>query len=146
MSEPDETVAKAAKLLLNDAAYFLYQERIRLEPLLRPPIGDEELKRPRARPIEEINAQIIFERDHADEGPVFGWLKCAHPTATDADIKAAITAAAKFNNGCYENFPNDRGDFQKCIDDAVDRARRKNPHYSEVTYRDARYWVMYYMK
>ncbi|MFL6817828.1 MAG: hypothetical protein ACJ8EF_07785 [Bradyrhizobium sp.] len=146
MSEPEETIAKAAKRPLKDAAYFLYQERIRLEPLLRPAFSDEELKRSRMRPIEEIKAQIRFERDHAADGPVFGWLKCAHPGAADADIKAAITAAAKFNDDCYENFPNDRGDFQKCIDDAVDRARRKNPQYSELTYREARYWVMYYMK
>ena len=52
----------------------------------------------------------------------------------------------KFNDDCYENFPDDLSDFQKSIDDAVDRARRKNPQYAETTYRDARYWVMYYMK
>ena len=60
--------------------------------------------------------------------------------------KQAITAAVKFNDDCYRDFPDDRGDFQKCIDDAVDRARGINPQYSEETYRAARYWVMYYMK
>ena len=146
MSEPQETIARAAKLQLTDAAYFLYQERIRLESLLRPPLSDEELKRLRARPIEEIDAQIRYEHDHAADGPVFGWLKRAHPTAADADIKRAISAAVKFNDDCYENFPDDLSNFQKSIDDAVDRARRKNPQYAETTYRDARYWVMYYMK
>ena len=36
------------------------------------------------------------EREHADDGPMFGYLKRTHPNAADADIKRAIMEAVRF--------------------------------------------------
>ncbi len=86
------------------------------------------------------------DHDHAEDGRTFGRLKRAHPRASDAEIKAAIIAAVKFDDDCFRYYEEARGDFGERIDRAVELAASKNPGYLQRTYLRAKYYIGYYMK
>jgi hypothetical protein len=145
-AEAQAVIAKAAKLPLKDAAYFLWQERMNLDTLEGRPMTDEERAEARARTMDQVAAMIRYEHDHAQDGKTFERLKRAHPKAHDAEAKKAIIAGVKFNDDCFKYFPTQPADFDRRIDHAIALARKDNPGYLESTYRLARYWVMFYMK
>jgi len=86
-----------------------------------------------------------YEREHAHEGPMFGYVKRAHPRADDADIKQAISEAVKFYDDCSHYFKWG-GDFWARVVRAVAQAQNKHPFYLDATYRDARNHLAYLMK
>jgi hypothetical protein len=139
-----DIVAEAATLPLPDAAFALWCQRYRLDTFEGRPT-EEEVRVNRSLSPEQWKAKYRFERDHADEGPMFGYLKRAHPRADDAAIAQAIITAVKFEDECFMQFKWD-GDFWACVVQAVAQATAKFPDYLDTTYRDARNNVAYYMK
>ncbi|MDF0520348.1 hypothetical protein P0R31_24195 [Bradyrhizobium yuanmingense] len=137
-------IAGAAKQPLLDAAYALWRRRYRLETIAGRPTA-EEVRVNRAFSPEQFIIQYRHERAHAHEGPMFGYVKRAHPRADDQAIRQAIITAVKFEDAYNKHF-DWNGDFDDCVARAVKQAARKYPHYLETTYRDARGELAYYMK
>lgn len=143
-TEVNRIVAEAAELPLLDAAFSLWRRKTRLDTLEGRPTEDD-VRRYRAMTPEQQGAYLRYKREHADEGPMFGYLKRAHPHASDADIRQAIIAAVRFDDDCCKYFNMDR-DFWDCVMRAVAMAAKKHPDYLDTTYRDARNHIAYYMK
>jgi hypothetical protein len=137
-------VASAAKQPLLDAAFELWCRRYRLYSIEGRPT-DEEARIYRTLTPEQIAAKYRWDRDHAHEGPMFGYLKRAHPHADDAAITQAIIVAVKFEDATFEHFKWN-GDFWDCVVRAVARAAAQYSDFLDTTYRDARKNVAYYYK
>ncbi|MFK4383334.1 hypothetical protein [Bradyrhizobium sp. USDA 223] len=137
-------IAGAAKQPLLDAAYALWRQRYRLETIAGRPTA-EEVRVNRTFSPEQFIIQYRHERAHAHEGPMFGYVKRAHPRADDEAIRQAIITAVKFEDEYNKHF-DWNADFEDCVARAVKQAARKYPHYLETTYRDARNDLAYYMK
>ena len=137
-------IASAAKQPLLDAAFELWCRRYRFNTLDGRP-SDEEVRVNRTLTPEQFRAKYRYDRDHAHEGPMFGYVKRAHPRADDAAIRQAIITAVKFEDATFEHF-NWIGDFWECVVRAVARAAAQYPDFLETTYRDARNNVAYYYK
>ncbi|MET4197414.1 hypothetical protein [Bradyrhizobium sp. LA6.12] len=137
-------IASAAKQPLLDAAFELWCRRYRLDTLDGRPT-DEEVRVYRTLTPRQMAEKYRYDRDHAHEGPMFGYVKRAHPRADDAAIRQAIITAVKFEDASFEHF-NWNGDFWECVVRAVARAAAQYPDFLETTYRDARNNVAYYYK
>ena len=137
-------VASAAKQPLLDAAFELWRWRYRLDSIEGRPTA-EEVRINRTLTPEQIGAKYRHDRDHAHEGPMFGYLKRAHPHADDAAIRQAIIVAVKFEGAAETHFKWD-GDFWQCVVRAVAQAAAQYPDFLDTTYRDARNNLAYYMK
>jgi hypothetical protein len=137
-------IASAAKQPLLDAAFELWRWRYRLDSIEGRPTA-EEVRINRTLTPEQISAKYHHDRDHAHEGPMFGYLKRAHLQAEDAAIRQAIITAVKFEDACSRHFNWD-GDFWECVVRAVAQAAAQYPDFLETTYRDARNNLAYYMK
>jgi len=133
-------IARAAKLPLLDAAYELWRQRYRFDTIEGRPTA-EEIRINRTLTPEQFSAKRRYERDHAHEGPMFGYVKRAHPNADDQ----AIITAVRFEDAYNKHF-DWNGDFGDCVARAVAQAARKFPFYLETSYRDARNDLAYYMK
>jgi hypothetical protein len=149
----DDILAQVAILPLADAAYALWRQKVRFEQLEHRYWPPKDLSTPEAteKSIQESRAEIKYEHDFAQDGPTFGKLKRTHPLANDAQRKAVIIAAVKFDDDCFGNLKKDgakywEGDYWENITRAVAQAARDHPGYLEITYRDARNRVAYYMK
>jgi len=139
-------VAEAARLPLSDAAFALWRERYRLDEWEgRMPPSSEQVAAFRAMTLEQQAAKYRHDRDHAHEGPMFALVKRACPRASDADIRQAIAEAVKFEDATFKYFKWD-GDFWDCVVRAVAQAQARHPGYLDMTYRDARDNLAYYMK
>jgi len=137
-------VASAAKQPLLDAAFEIWCRRYRLDSIEGRPT-DEEVRIYRTLTPQQMADKFRYDRDHAHEGPMFGYLKRAHPRADDDAIRQAIITAVKFEDATFTHFNWD-GDFWDCVVRAVARAAAQYPDFLETTYRDARNNVAYYMK
>lgn len=137
-------IARVAPLPLYDAAFALWRQMSRLDRLEGRPT-DEEVRINRSMSREQWWAKYRHQREHAYEGPMFGYLKRAHPHADDAELRAAIIKAVKFDDDCF-NYFRWEGDFWDCVVRAVARAQQLHPDYLDTTYRDARNHVAYYLK
>ena len=137
-------VASAAKQPLLDAAFEIWCRRYRLDSLEGRPT-DEEVRRYRTLTPQQMGEKYRYDRDHAHEGPMFGYVKRAHPSASDDAIRQAIITSVKFEGAAEANFKWD-GDFWACIVRAVAQAAALYPDFLETTYRDARNNLAYYMK
>jgi hypothetical protein len=137
-------IASAAKQPLVDAAFELWCQRYRLDTIEGRPSA-EEIRINRTLTPEQFSAKYRYERDHAHEGPMFGYLKRAHPHADDEAIRQAIITAVKFEGAAEAHFNWD-GDFWDCVVRAVAQAAAQYPDFLETTYRDARNNLAYYMK
>ena len=145
---PDEQIAtfiaSAAKQPLLDAAFELWRWRYRLDSIEGRPTT-EEVRINRTLTPEQIGAKYRHDRDHAHEGPMFGYLKRAHSHASDEAMRQAIITAVKFEDAAEAHFKWD-GDFWDCVVRAVAKAAAQYPDFLETTYRDARNNLAYYMK
>ncbi|MEZ2141342.1 hypothetical protein AAE026_03370 [Bradyrhizobium sp. DN5] len=139
-----EFVASASKQPLLDAAFELWRWRFRLNSIEGRPTA-EEVRINRTLTPQQMAEQYRYERDHAHEGPMFGYLKRAHPHADDDAIRQAIITAVKFEGAAEAYFKWD-GDFWACVVRAVAQAATEYPDFLETTYRDARNNLAYYMK
>jgi hypothetical protein len=137
-------VARAAKQPLLDAAFELWRARYRLNALDHRPAAAE-ARVNRVPTSEEFAAKYRYDRDHAHEGPMLGYLKRAHPHASDDEVSQAIITAIKFEDATFKHFRWD-GDFWDCVVRAVAKAARQYPDFLETTYRHARNNVAYYYK
>jgi hypothetical protein len=106
----------------------------------------EQVRAFRAMSPPEQAANMRHDRDYAHEGPAFGYLKSAHPRASDAGIKHAIIAVVRFEDACFKYFVQDSTDYRERCVRAVARAAKESPFYLESTYRQARNDVAYYIK
>ena len=137
-------VASAAKQPLLDAAFEIWCRRNRLDSIEGRPT-DEEVRIYRTLTPQQMAEKYRYDRDHAHEGPMFGYLKRAHPRADDDAIRQAIITAVKFEDATFTHFNWD-GDFWDCVVRAVAQAAAQYPDFLETTYRDARNNLAYYMK
>ena len=137
-------VASAAKQPLLDAAFDIWCRRYRLDSIEGRPTA-EEIRINRTLTPQQMAEKYRYDRDHAHEGPMFGYLKRAHPRADDDAIRQAIITAVKFE-GAAEAYFNWDGDFWDCVVRAVAQAAAQYPDLLETTYRDARNNLAYYMK
>lgn len=137
-------IAGAATQPLLDAAYGLWRQRYRLETIAGRPTA-EEIRINRTLSPEQFGAKYRRERDHAHEGPMFGYVRRAHPHADDQAIRQAIITAVEFEDEYNKHF-DWNGDFWDCVVRAVAQAARRYPNYRDTTYRDARSDLAYYMK
>lgn len=137
-------IASAAKQPLLDAAFELWCRRFRLDSIEGRPT-DEEVRFYRTLTPQQLSERLKYERDHAHEGPMFSYVKRAHPNAEDDAIRQAIVTAVKFEGAAEAHF-DWNGDFWDCVVRAVAQAAAKYPDYLETTYRDARNNLAYYMK
>ena len=137
-------IADAARLPLNDSAWELWRNILRLDTLEGRPTA-EQVQLFRAMTPEQQSAHLRLKNDHADEGPMFGYLKRAHPHASDADIRSAIMEAVRFQDDCSRFFRWE-GDYWDCIVRAVAQAQRKHPHFLDETYHKARNYLAYLWK
>jgi len=112
-AEIADIVAEVARLPLYDAAFALWRQMARLDRLEGRPT-DEEVRVIRSLSREQWRAKYRQARDHAHKGPMFGYLKRAHPRAGDAELKAAIVEAVKFDDDCFKYLKWD-GDFWDCV-------------------------------
>jgi hypothetical protein len=102
----DDLIADAAHLPLRDAAYAIWRQKStfeRLEGRVWPP-RDYSTPEAADKSRQASFAQIKYEREFAQDGPSFDRLRCAHPHASDAELKAAIIAAVKFDDDCLDIF------------------------------------------
>ena len=144
-TEVAEIIAEAAPLPLPDAAYALWRRRYRLDTLEDRPTA-EEVRINRTLTPEQFAVKYRWDRDHAHEGPMFNYLKRAHPRADDGAIRQAIITAVKFEDACFRYFEDTTADYwQRCLH-AVARARNDYPGFLEDTYRQAANDVAYYNK
>jgi hypothetical protein len=143
-AEVEDIIARAAPLPLYDAAFDLWRQMSRLDSLDGRPT-DAQVRAYRAMTPEQWHERYKYEREHAYEGPMYGYLKRAHPRASEADLKQAIIEAVKFSDDCSHYFKWD-GDFWACVVRAVAQAQNKHPFYLDRTYRDARNHLAYLMK
>jgi len=137
-------VASAAKQPLLDAAFELWCRRYRLDTLDGRPTA-EEVRINRKLTPEQFSAKHRYDRDHAHEGPMFCYVKRAHPHANHDAVRQAIITAVRFEDATFEHF-NWNGDFWECVVRAVARAATLYPDFLETTYRGARNNVAYYYK
>lgn len=137
-------IASAAKQPLLDAAFELWRWRYRLNSIEGRPTADEVRVNRTLTPV-QLKAKYQYERDHDYEGPMFGYLKRAHPNADDDAIRQAIITSVKFEGAAEAHFNWD-GDFWDCVERAVALAAAEYPDFLETTYRDARVNLAYYMK
>jgi epoxyqueuosine reductase QueG len=145
----DDLIAEAAQLPLRDAAYAIWRQKSTFERLEGRVWPSRDYSTPEAaeKSRQASFAQIKHERDFAQDGPSFDRLKRAHPHAADAELKAVIVAAVKFDADCFRYFSYGRGaDYLENVPHAVAQAARHNAPYLETTYRDAENWVAYNMK
>jgi hypothetical protein len=139
-----EFIADAEKLPLRDGAWMLQRYLHRLNTLEGRPTP-EQVQAFRAMTPEQQSAHMKHEREHADEGPLFGYLQRAHPSASDTDIRSAILEAVRFQDDC-STFLRWDGDYWECIVRAVAEAEAKYPGFREETYRAARNYLAYLWK
>ncbi|MEW6149548.1 MAG: hypothetical protein ACOY3N_16490 [Bradyrhizobium sp.] len=137
-------ISSAARQPLLDAAYELWRQRHRLDTIAGRPTA-EEIRVNRTLTPEQLSGKYRHDRHYAHEGPMFGYVKRAHPRADDQAIRQAIMTAVKFEDEYNKQF-DWNGDFWNCVVRAVAQAGRKYPDYLETTYRDARNDLAYYMK
>ena len=137
-------IASAAKQPLLDAAFELWRWRYRLNSI-EGRRTDEEVHINRTLTPQQLSEKYRYDRDHAHEGPMFGYVKRAHPRASDDAVRQAIITAVKFEGATEAHFKWD-GDFWACVVRAVAQAEAEYPGYLETTYRDARNNLAYYMK
>ena len=137
-------IASAAKQPLLDAAFELWRWRYRLNSI-EGRRTDEEVHINRTLTPQQLSEKYRYDRDHAHEGPMFGYVKRAHPRASDDAVRQAIITAVKFEGSTEAHFKWD-GDFWACVVRAVAQAEAEYPGYLETTYRDARNNLAYYMK
>jgi hypothetical protein len=145
----DDLIAEAATLPLRDAAYAIWRQKRtfeRMEGRVRPP-RDYSAPEASNQSMQEFSAALKYEHDFALDGPTFERLKRAHPCAADAELKAAIVAAVKFDDDCFRYFSYGHGEnYLDNVPHAVARAAQNHPPYLGTTYRDAENWVAYNMK
>jgi hypothetical protein len=110
-------IASAAKLPLLDAAFELWRRRYQLDAIEGRPTA-EEVRINRTLTPEQSSAKYRRDRDHAHEGPMFFYVKRAHPRADDDAIRQAIVTAVKFEDATFTHFSWD-GDFWECVLRAV---------------------------
>jgi hypothetical protein len=144
IDEIAEIIAEVAPLPLRDAAWALDRNRHRLDMLEGRPTADE-VRRFRSMTPEQQSQFIRGEREHADDGPMFFYLRRANPDADDADIKRAIMAAVRFQDDCSKFLQWD-GDYWDCIVKAVAQSARKHPGFLDTTYRAAENYLAYLWK
>jgi hypothetical protein len=144
IDEVAEIIGRVAPLPLRDAAWMLDRDMSRLDTLEGRPT-DEQVRRFRAMSPEQQGEYLRHEREHADEGPLFGYLKRIHPYAAAADIKRAVMEALRFQDDC-SRFLRWDGDYWDCIVNAVAEAEKKHPGFLETTYRAARNHLAYLWK
>src|SRR5271156_6835005 len=96
IDEVAEIIADAARLPLYDAAYALWRQMSRLDRLEGRPT-EEEVRINRSLSREEWRAKYEYERAHAYEGPLLGYVRRAFPRAGDSDIKQSIIEAVSFD-------------------------------------------------
>ncbi|MBR0867237.1 hypothetical protein JQ614_37235 [Bradyrhizobium diazoefficiens] len=137
-------IASAAKQPLLDAAFELWRWRYRLDSIEGRPTA-EEVRINRTLSPQQMAEKYRYDRDHAHEGSMFGYVKRAHPRADDNAIRQAIITAVKFEGAADAHFKWD-GDFWDCVVRAVAQAAAEYPDFLETTYRDARNNLAYYMK
>jgi hypothetical protein len=137
-------IASAAKQPLLDAAFELWRWRYRLDSIEGRPTA-EEVRINRTLSPQQMAEKYRYDRDHAHEGSMFGYVKRAHPRADDNAIRQAIITAVKFEGATEAHFKWD-GDFWDCVVRAVAQAAAEYPDFLETTYRDARNNLAYYMK
>ncbi len=70
----------------------------------------EEVRVNRTLTPEQSSAKYRWDRDHAHEGPMFGYVRRAHPRADDDAIRKAIITAVRFEDATFAHFSWD-GDF-----------------------------------
>ena len=138
-------IADAAPLPLLDAAYALWRQRYRLDTLEGRPTA-EEIRINRTLTPEQFSAKHRHDRDHAQDGPAFNHLKCAHPRADDRAIKGAIVTAVKFEDACFRHFEQGTAEYWQRCAHAVALARKDYPDFRESTYLQAASDVAYYYK
>ena len=137
-------VAEVAPLPLKDAAWALDRGMLRLDALEGRPTP-EQVRRFRAMTPEQQGQYMRDKRAHADDGPMFGYLKRAHPNAADADIKRAIMEAVRFQDDCSKFLQWD-GEYWDCIVKAVAQSAKRHPGFLETTYRAAENHLAYLWK
>ena len=137
-------IASAAKQPLLDAAFELWRWRYRLDSIEGRPTA-EQVRINRTLTPQQMAEKYRYDRDHAHEGSMFGYVKRAHPRADDNAIRQAIITAVKFEGAAEAHFKWD-GDFWDCVVRAVAQAAAEYPDFLETTYRDARNNLAYYMK
>ena len=106
-------IASAAKQPLLDAAFELWRWRYRLDSIEGRPTADE-VRVNRTLTPEQLRAKCRYDRDHAHEGPMFGYLKRAHPHAGNDAIRQAIITSVKFEDATFAHFEWN-GDFWECV-------------------------------
>src|SRR5260370_30431603 len=101
-----DSSAEAEALPLRDAAYTIWREKSTFERLEGRIWPQRDFSTPEAskRSMQEIGAALKYEHDFAQDGPTFDRLKRAHPHAADTELKAAIVAAVKIDDDCFEYF------------------------------------------
>jgi len=138
-------IGQATGLPLPDAAYAIWRRRYRLNTLEGRPTPEEVMAFRAMSPAEQA-AAMRRDRDFAQDGPTFGYLKSVCPHATDDEIKQAIITAVRFESDCFKYFANNDTDYwQQCVY-AVARAAKESPVFLEETYQQARNDVAYYYK
>jgi hypothetical protein len=144
-TEVARIIADAAPLPLLDAAHALWRWRYRLDTLEGRPTA-EEVRINRTLTPAQFAVKYRWDRDHAHEGPMFNYLKRAHPRLDDAAIRQAIITAVKFEDACFRYFEQTTAEYwQRCVH-AVARARKDYPGFLENTYQQAANDVAYYYK
>jgi len=135
-------IARAAELPLNDAAYSLWKRQYYLDQDEVPTQAENQvtnLNDPEkfGRVVRDAIAEVIVDRTNAHNGPTFHRLKASHPGAADQDLQKAIKAAVRFETDCTRLFSSSEGSLYKDASQAVEKARLKNPDFTEVTYERA---------
>jgi hypothetical protein len=144
IDEIAEIIAGVSPLPLKDAAWALDKAMHRLDTLEGRPTR-EQVSRFRAMTPEQQGQYLRDERAHADGGPMFGYLKRAHPNAAGADIKRAIMEAVRFQDDCSK-FLQWNGDYRDCVVRIAAQSAREHPGFLDTTYRAAENYLAYLWK
>ncbi len=64
-------------------------------------------------------------------------MKMAHPEASDSELKNSVRAAVKLHQDCNRHFSHRNQNYIDDVTAAIESAKRKNPGFSEESYRRA---------
>ena len=145
-----EIVARASRLPLLDAAYYLLRrlpEIDRAEVASESSVGSSSSLPAPVQPVSQAMmgrlvrqafASIGRERSGALESHMFAYLSSVHPHASEADLQAAIRTAAKFESDCLKCFSETTENPRRSRHSrAIGEAKRHNPGFQESTYEEA---------
>jgi len=152
MAEAEQVLLEAAKLPLNDGAFWLWINKRQFDRITQAssaPTGHD-LNDPGvfAKVVRDAMTTVLLEQENAPDGPTFDRMKLTHPAASDKELKEAVRAAIKLYVDCgrHGSYHSQNRNLIDAVNTAIESAKRENPGFSEETYKRAWHDLAWHMR